>query len=289
MCSTAHVVGDEEVRQAELALELAQQVQHLRLDGHVQRRDGLVADDELGPQRQRAGDADALPLAAGELVRVAPGVSGHQPTRSIIRRTLTRRSAALPCRGSSGPRRCSRPPACAGRAAYGSWKMICMSRPVQLAGCGFEDVSLRHRTDRPDVGSIRRSRRRPTVVLPQPDSPTRPSVSPRLMLKLTSSTACTQPAVRCSRPAANRKMIYEVAALDQACGPLVSAHEWSPLRCSRPTGPGVGVRGCCDTASSAPCDRARPAAARAARRCRWPGCAAPAPGSAAQTGSPPAG
>ena len=37
-------------------------------------RDRLVADDELGPQGQGAGDADALALAAGELVRVAAGV-----------------------------------------------------------------------------------------------------------------------------------------------------------------------------------------------------------------------
>src|SRR5438067_6868091 len=34
---------------------------------------------------------------------------------------------------------------------------------------------------------------RPVVVLPQPDSPTRPSVSPRRIEKLTSSTARTRP------------------------------------------------------------------------------------------------
>ena len=39
------------------------------------------------------------------------------------------------------------------------------------------------------VGSYRRSRVRPVVVLPQPDSPTRPRVSPLRMAKLTSSTA----------------------------------------------------------------------------------------------------
>src|SRR5690349_20585205 len=41
---------------------------------------------------------------------------------------------------------------------------------------------------------------RPTVVLPQPDSPTRPSVLPGAMSKLTSSTAFTWPTVRESRP-----------------------------------------------------------------------------------------
>src|SRR5215208_5185253 len=65
------VVGDEEISEAELALEVAQQVEHLGLDGDVQRGDGLVADDELGVNADGAGDANALTLAAGELVRVA--------------------------------------------------------------------------------------------------------------------------------------------------------------------------------------------------------------------------
>ena len=49
----AHVVGDEQVGQAELALELLEQVEHLRLDRHVERRDRLVAHDR-GRARGRA-------------------------------------------------------------------------------------------------------------------------------------------------------------------------------------------------------------------------------------------
>ena len=67
----AHVVGDEHVGQPELALELLQQVQDLGLDRDVERGDGLVADDEVGLEDERPGDADALALAARELVRVA--------------------------------------------------------------------------------------------------------------------------------------------------------------------------------------------------------------------------
>ena len=37
-------------------------------------RDALVGDDELRVHDESAGDADALALAAGELVRVAVGV-----------------------------------------------------------------------------------------------------------------------------------------------------------------------------------------------------------------------
>ena len=43
----------------------------------------------------------------------------------------------------------------------------------------------------PEVGSIRRSMQRPVVLLPLPDSPTRPNVSPSSMAKLTPSTALT--------------------------------------------------------------------------------------------------
>src|SRR5689334_7330129 len=65
------VVGDEDVREAEVALQVLEQVQDLGLHRDVQCRHGLVADDQLRVDRERAGDADALPLAARELVREA--------------------------------------------------------------------------------------------------------------------------------------------------------------------------------------------------------------------------
>ena len=65
------VVRDEHIGQILLFLQIEQQVDDLRLNGHVQRGDSLVADDELRLRGERAGDADTLPLAAGELVREA--------------------------------------------------------------------------------------------------------------------------------------------------------------------------------------------------------------------------
>ena len=65
-----HVMRDEEIGDAELALQFLEQLQHARLDRHVKRRHAFVGDDQLRPQRERAGDADALPLAAREFVRV---------------------------------------------------------------------------------------------------------------------------------------------------------------------------------------------------------------------------
>src|SRR3954469_4888542 len=52
----------------------------------------------------------------------------------------------------------------------------------------------------PAVGSISRSTVRPTVDLPQPDSPTSASVSPSRIEKLTPSTAYTVPPARCKMP-----------------------------------------------------------------------------------------
>ena len=43
----------------------------MRTDADIQRGDRFVCDDELGAQRKRAGNADALPLASAEFVRIA--------------------------------------------------------------------------------------------------------------------------------------------------------------------------------------------------------------------------
>ena len=59
-------------------LQLEQQVQHLRLDRDVERRDRLVGDDQARVGGQRAGDADALALAAAEGVREAMHEFGPQ-------------------------------------------------------------------------------------------------------------------------------------------------------------------------------------------------------------------
>ena len=67
----ADVVGDEKVGQAELALQLFEQIEDLRLHADVQGRGRLVADDQLRLHRQRAGDGSALALAAAEFVREA--------------------------------------------------------------------------------------------------------------------------------------------------------------------------------------------------------------------------
>ena len=80
----------------------------------------------------------------------------------------------------------------------GSWNTICMRRRA-LRSCSPLSVvrSTPSKRTVPAVGSTRRSTARPNVDLPQPDSPTRPSVVPRRTSRSMPSTARTWPTVRC--------------------------------------------------------------------------------------------
>src|SRR5690349_9292929 len=73
------VMGDKEKSETELLLQVLQQIDHLGLDRDVERRDRLVADDELRLHRERSRDADALTLPAGKFMRIAAHVIGLQP------------------------------------------------------------------------------------------------------------------------------------------------------------------------------------------------------------------
>ena len=65
------VVADEHVSEIEIAAQIREQVQDLRLHRDIERRGRLVADDDLGPHDEGAGDGDALALPAGQLARIA--------------------------------------------------------------------------------------------------------------------------------------------------------------------------------------------------------------------------
>jgi hypothetical protein len=52
-------------------LQILEQVDDLGLNRDIQRRDRLIADDEVWIRCNRAGDSDPLALTAGELVRLA--------------------------------------------------------------------------------------------------------------------------------------------------------------------------------------------------------------------------
>ena len=56
------VMRNEDQRQSHFTLQFLQQVNHLRLNRDVQRRDGLVTDNQLRLKDQGAGDTDTLAL-----------------------------------------------------------------------------------------------------------------------------------------------------------------------------------------------------------------------------------
>ena len=67
-----HGVRDEKIRQAEVSLQLLEQIHDLRADADIERRNRLVTNDKLRPQGKCAGNPDALPLTSGEFVRITP-------------------------------------------------------------------------------------------------------------------------------------------------------------------------------------------------------------------------
>ncbi len=88
------------------SLQVVEQVDDLRLDRDVERRDRLVADDQLRPQRERARDADPLALTARELRREPVVVLGVEPDElhQLLHLALARRALAQ-SRGSRTGRR----------------------------------------------------------------------------------------------------------------------------------------------------------------------------------------
>ena len=66
----AEIVGDQDHRHAELALQVGEQTQDLRLDRDVERGRRLVGDDQVGIAHQRHRDHHALAQPARELMRI---------------------------------------------------------------------------------------------------------------------------------------------------------------------------------------------------------------------------
>ena len=118
MCpTTARSCAMNRIVEPEPALQLQQQVDHLRLHRHVERGDRLVRHQQLGLGDQRAAIPIALALAARELVRIAGRVRREQadelaaPPATLSRRCAPGTAAAciIERRGDDASR-----PSCAG-------------------------------------------------------------------------------------------------------------------------------------------------------------------------------
>ena len=201
-------------------LQVLEQVDDLRLDRDVERGDRLVADDELRLDRKRARDADALALAAGELVRIAPRVAGAQADEA---RGARRPAPRAPCRGQAVDARAARPAISADRHARVERREGVLEDDLHRARARPRIVAVRAaRGCRcPRSGPARRRARAgaapagPWSICRSRDSPTSASVSPAASGEVDAvDGACTVP-----RRAAERGRDASREVLDEALAP----------------------------------------------------------------------
>ena len=93
-------MGDEEIRQLILLLQILQEVDDLGLNGHIQSGYRLVADNQLGLQCKSAGNADTLTLATRELMRIAVDVLGVQSDN--VEKLADALNAPVTCMSTAG-------------------------------------------------------------------------------------------------------------------------------------------------------------------------------------------
>ena len=200
----AQVVGDQDHPGAGLVAQLAQLVEDLRLDRHVERRRRLVGDQQLRRARERHRDHHALAHAARELVRIrAQPLAGardpdalHQLDRAIerlrlgdlaiVRADLLDDLMADPVDRVERAHRVlehHRDP-----GATDPLQLLC----ARLDELGAVELARSPRTWRsgPRVSPIRVIA---VTDLPEPDSPTIETISPGETENETPSTACTTP------------------------------------------------------------------------------------------------
>ena len=93
----AQIVGDEQHPHVLGLLQVRQQVQDLRLNGHIQRRGRFVRDQNVGLVGQRHGDHHPLPLAAGQLVRIGPQTAFGVADADLVHQFQNTRTRRLAC------------------------------------------------------------------------------------------------------------------------------------------------------------------------------------------------
>jgi hypothetical protein len=195
----AEVVRDEHDRHAELPLERQHEVEDLRLDRDVERRGRLVGDEERRVAGERHRDHDPLAHAARELVGVFADADLGRGNADLARSVdgLGQRLLLRDRLVQEQDLRQLRPIVWTGFSALsGSWNTIPI-RPPRIR-CSSPSVArtrsvpskrICRRGSLPCGCGSRRMIEKAVTLLPQPDSPTIPSVRPLRTSKLTPSTA----------------------------------------------------------------------------------------------------
>ena len=166
----------------------SQQVEDGGLHADVERRHRLVGDQDVGAQRERPGDRHPLPLAAGELARVRGQVRLSSPTSASSSARTPRPDSREPRGAPAAARRSIPPTVIRGFSEeYGSWKTIWMRRRSARERDAGSTLPPKRISPRSVLSSPTRAWA--SVDLPDPDSPTRASASPRRISRSTPSTA----------------------------------------------------------------------------------------------------
>ena len=194
--------GDHENGRAGFLLELQHEFQDLRLDRHVECRRRFIGDQHLRVAGER--DRDHHPVGASRPTIGAgihaPDGAGRRCGRARASRRLARRQPLCRARDGGGrfPRSGCRSSAPGSRRSWALEKIIAISCPrIFLSSPSASDVSScpLKRTLPPVMrarsGGISRTIDRAVTLLPQPDSPTIPKVSPGKSANETPSTART--------------------------------------------------------------------------------------------------
>ena len=152
------IVRDHDDRLAVLAVERLQQVEDLVAGLAIEVAGRLVAEQQRRVGDDRARDADALLLAAGELPRVVLGAVGEADD---LQRDARRASAARPSTASSAAaaaRRCARRSAPAAGCRAGR-RSRCAASASATAAPPLQRVDVARRRPRPRRRSACRARR----------------------------------------------------------------------------------------------------------------------------------
>ena len=204
------VVRDEEHRQPHPRLQLLQQHEVLELDRDVERGGGLVRDQELRLRGERDRADHALLHAAAHLMRErAQALLGrrHLHAAEGVHRP---RPHVAPALGAMGAQRLLDLVADREHRVQRGLRVLQDHRDAAPAHPAHVALALRHEVlafeedlalhDAARRAGSRRSNDSAVMVLPEPDSPTSPSVSPARIAKLTPSTAFTRPqrVLRCA-------------------------------------------------------------------------------------------
>ena len=181
------VVADEDQPDAGVPSDVVEQVEDLGLDRHVERRHGLVEHEH--PRRDGEGprDRDALALAAGQLVAGAPSAS-RSPRPTCVEELGVRAARAAErsrsvCSRSTSSRQSRDPDPRVEREIGVLEHDLDGAGPGQpgRAGPGRDrQRGARRPRSSPESGGSSPTSIRAVVVLPEPDSPTRPTEPPGL-------------------------------------------------------------------------------------------------------------